>query len=228
MKLTAIIPIKHQSTRVPGKNYRLMNGYPLFYYIIMTLLQVKEINNIIIDTDSPTIKQQVPIFFSQEIECQKISIYDRPEHLRDGSTPTNKLLLNVIQDLNLDADYFIQTHTTNPMLKSTTIQQALKQFLDQSLDYESLFSVKTHYTRFYTKDGKDLNHNRFKLIPTQDLDPIYEENSCLYIFRKETLEKYQARIAPKALLFPMNDIESSDIDWEEDFKLVEQLKKIGL
>ena len=143
------------------------------------------------------------------------------------NTPTNKLLLNVIQDLNLNADYFIQTHTTNPMLKSTTIQQALKQFLDQSSDYESLFSVKTHYTRFYTKDGNDLNHNRFKLIPTQDLDPIYEENSCLYIFTKETLEKYQARISPKALLFTMSDIESSDIDWEEDFKLVEKLKKMG-
>ena len=227
MIITAIIPIKHLSTRVSGKNYRLMNGYPLFYYIINTLIEVSEINNIIIDTDSPTIKHQVPIFFPQEIECQKIIIYDRPEHLRDGNTPTNKLLLNLIQDLNLDADYFIQTHTTNPMLKSITIQQALKQFLDKSSDYESLFSVKTHYTRFYNKDGKDLNHNRFNLIPTQDLDPIYEENSCLYIFTKETLEKYQARIASKALLFPMSDIESSDIDWEEDFKLVEQLKKMG-
>lgn len=228
MKITAIIPIKHLSTRVPGKNYRLMNGYPLFFYIINSLLQVPEINNIIIDTDSATIKQQVPTFFPQEVVGNKITIYDRPEHLKDGSTATNDLLLNVIQDLNLDADYFIQTHTTNPMLKSITIQQALKQFLNQSSDYESLFSVKTHYTRFYNKDGEDLNHNRFKLIPTQDLDPIYEENSCLYIFSKEILEKYQARIAPKALLFPMNDIESSDIDWEEDFKLVEQLKKIGL
>lgn len=226
MKITAIVPIKHTSTRVPGKNFRLMNHNPLFFYIINTLLQVKEINNIVIDTNSDTIFEEVPKIFKDNMD--KIVLYERPAHLCPGDTPTNELLLNVIEDLKLDSDYYLQTHVTNPLLRKETITESINKFLQNKNEYECLFSAKTHYTRFYDKDGKDMNHNRFKLIPTQDLDPIYEENSCLYIFRKETLEKYQARIAPKALLFPMNDIESSDIDWEEDFKLVEQLKKIGL
>ena len=73
-----------------------------------------------------------------------------------------------------------------------------------------------------------MNHNRFHLIPTQDLDPIYEENSCIYLFPKLTLQKYDARIGKYALLYPISDIESQDIDWEEDFIITEQLMKLNL
>ena len=224
MKITAILPIKHKSTRVTGKNFRDMNGNPLFYYIIKTLLNVKEINNIVIDTNSPIIFEKVPELFKDDMH--RIILYNRPKHLWPGDTPTNDLLLNVINDLNLDADFFIQTHVTNPLLKYSTISDAINTFLNNKDKYESLFSVKTHHTRFYNKDGKDMNHNRYKLIPTQDLDPIYEENSCIYIFRKDLLEKYKARIGSNALLFPMNDIESQDIDWEDDFIITEALMKI--
>jgi CMP-N-acetylneuraminic acid synthetase len=212
MKIIAIVPIKHNSSRVPGKNFREFNGKPLYYWIINTLLQVEEINQIVIDTNSDVIKEGVPKFFSMD----KIVIYDRPEHLWSGDTPTNALLTNVINDLELDADYYFQTHTTNPLLKPETIKDAIQKFKES--DKETLFSVKTHHTRFYDKDGKDMNHNRFHLIPTQDLDPIYEENSCMYLFTKDILEKYGARIGENALLYPMSDIESQDIDWEDDFK----------
>jgi len=224
MKITAILPIKHNSTRVPGKNFRDMNGNPLFYYIIKTLLNVKEINNIVIDTNSPIIFEKVPELFKNDMH--RIILYERPKHLWPGDTPTNDLLLNVINDLDLDADYFIQTHVTNPLLKHSTISDAINAFINNKDKYESLFSVKTHHTRFYNKDGKDMNHNRYKLIPTQDLDPIYEENSCIYIFNKDLLEKYKARIGSNALLFPMNDIESQDIDWEDDFIITEALMKL--
>ena len=219
MKIFAIVPIKHNSSRVPGKNYRLMNGKPLFHYILETLSKSEFITEIYVDTNSPIIKEGVLNNFPW------IKIYDRPEHLCPGDTSTNTLLKNIIEDLNLDADLYLQTHTTNPLLKVETIDNAIKQFLEVKDSYDSLFSVKTHYTRFYDKNGRDMNHNRFKLIPTQDLDPIYEENSCIYIFPKSTLFKYNARIGKEAFLFKMNEIESQDIDWEDDFLLTEQLLK---
>ena len=221
-KITAIIPIKHNSSRVPGKNFRNMNGKPLYFYIINTLLQVEEINEIVIDTNSDIIFSDVPTLFNGN---SKIKLHRRPEHLCPGDTPTNDILVNVINSMNLDSDYYLQTHVTNPLLKVVTIKNAINTFLSQKESYESLFSVKTHHTRFYDCNGNDMNHNRFKLIPTQDLDPIYEENSCIYIFTKGLLDKYKARIGEKALLFPMSDIESQDIDWEEDFKITEILMK---
>ena len=224
MKIYAIIPIKHNSERVPGKNYKDFNGKPLFYWIIKTVLNCNYINKIIIDTDSPTIKKLVPMYFEK---IDKIILYNRPKHLHGGHIPTNDLFINVIEDLKLDADYYFQTHTTNPMLKTTTINDAIGIFLKKKEEgYESMFSVKTHHTRFYDKNGNDMNHNRFKLIPTQELDPIYEENSCMYLFTKESLFKFKARIAKKAYMYKMNDIESTDIDWPDDFELAQNIHKI--
>jgi len=224
MKIYALIPIKHNSERVPEKNYRDFNGKPLFFWIINTLLNSNYINKIIIDTDSLLIKELIPKYFNENMH--RIIIYDRPIHLHGGHVATNDLFVNVIQDLNLDADYYFQTHTTNPLLKTSTVNKALEQFLIKKKEgYGSLFSVNTHHTRFYDKNGDDINHNRFKLIPTQDLEPIYEENSCIYIFTKKSLFEFNARIAKKAFLFRMSNIESTDIDWPEDFELAKILHK---
>ena len=224
MKIYALIPIKHNSERVSGKNYRDFNNKPLFYWIINNLLNSHYIDKIIIDTDSPTIKELIPKFFEQNKE--KIVLYDRPKHLHGGHVATNDLFINVINALNLDADLYFQTHTTNPLLKTSTINDAIETFIKKKDEgYESLFSVKTHYTRFYDCSGNDMNHNRFKLIPTQELDPIYEENSCMYLFTKESILKHNARIAKNAFLYKMSDIESTDIDWPDDFNLAEILHK---
>lgn len=224
MKIYAIVPIKHISTRVPGKNYRDMNGKPLYYYVIDTILKSKYIDKIYIDTNSNIIKNGVNELFSKYMD--RIVIYDRPVNLHDGSISTNVLLENIIDDLKLDADYYFQTHVTNPLLKSNTIDNAIESFINTNND--SLFSVIKHQTRLYDKYGNDYNHNRYNLIPTQDLDPIYEENSCIYIFPVSTLKKYNARIGGNPILFEMNKIESQDIDLEDDFVLTRELMKLNL
>ena len=83
---------------------------------------------------------------------------------------------------NSDADIYLQTHTTNPLLKAETIAQALKFFAETEGEHDSLFSVTEHQCRFYDKSQNAVNHNPTELIRTQDLAPLYEENSCLYIF----------------------------------------------
>lgn len=226
MKIVALIPIKHHSSRVKDKNFKDFNGKPLYFWIINTLLHVEKISKIVIDTDSQTIIDGVKENFKENIG--KIILYNRPLKLRGDDVSTNLLFMNVINELNLNADVYFQTHTTNPLLSIKTINDAVDTYIENKDKYDTLFSVKTHHTRFYDKDGNDMNHNRFNLIPTQNLDPIYEENSCIYLFTKESLFKYNARISENAYLFKMSDIESSDIDWPEDFKIAETLHKIRL
>lgn len=218
-----IIPIKHISERVPGKNYRDFNGRPLFTIILETILGSKLIDKIIIDTNSPIVKDIIKKDFSNTI----IEIYDRPEHLHCGKTPVNVLLENLISSLNLEFDYFIQTHATNPLLSTKTFDDAIKTFLTKEKDgYDSLFSVKKWQTRLYSLNNNDINainHNLNELLPTQELEPLYEENSCIYVFKKKILFDRHHRIGYKPYIYIMNDIESTDIDTEDNFILAKSL-----
>lgn len=228
MKICAIIPIKHVSQRVPGKNYRLMNGKPLYHYILDTVLKCKYISHIIIDTNSDIIKEGI----QEHYDCQKISVYDRPVDLQPGDTPVNKLLINVIKSLNLQYDFYLQTHTTNPLLSVKTLNQVIETFYQKiNNGYDSLFTVKTLQTRLYklgeNKNVVALNHDINELLPTQDLEPLYEENSCIYIFTSNVLIKKKHRIGYNPYMFIMNDIESQDIDTEFDFKTTELLQGLS-
>lgn len=225
MKICIIIPIKHNSERVPGKNFRIFNGKPLFHIILNTLLKSKYINHIYIDTNSPIVMESIKTDFKDTI----ISTYERPLKLQPGNTPTNVLLENIITEMNLNYDYYLQTHVTNPLLKVETIDECIKTFMEKEKDgYDSLFTAKQLQTRLYTNKNDNvsaLNHNPNELIPTQNLEPLYEENSCLYIFKKDILFERHHRIGYKPYIHVMNDIESSDIDIESDFTLAEELHK---
>ena len=54
-KIVALVPMRHDSVRVPGKNYRPIAGKPLYHHILETLLACPEITQVVVDTDSPVI-----------------------------------------------------------------------------------------------------------------------------------------------------------------------------
>lgn len=221
MSVSAIIPIKYNSSRVPGKNFKLMNGKPLFYYIINTLLKCDYINHIIINTDSDIIIEKINEYFSTD----NIIFYKRPVRLTGDDISVNKLIEDTLLNVNIDSKLYLQTHVTNPLLSINTIEKAIQTFNTIKDKHDSLFSVKTLYTRLYDKDSKAVNHNPHVLIPTQDLDPLYEENSCMYIFSKEGFMGTCKRIGNNPYLFKMNNFESQDIDRHDDFYLTELLMK---
>jgi CMP-N-acetylneuraminic acid synthetase len=215
LRIAALVPMRHSSERVPGKNYRLMNGKPLFHHILKTLLAVPEIGEVVVDTDSPTIIEGCATHFPS------VSVLERPAHLRAGEIPMNDVLLHTTRQI--DADLFLQTHSTNPLLRSTTISRAIQTLLAQYPTYDSLFSVTRLQTRLWDQLGRAVNHNPAILLRTQDLPPIYEENSCLYIFSRDILQAQHNRLGVRPLMFEIDVAEAGDIDVELDFKVVEFL-----
>jgi N-acylneuraminate cytidylyltransferase len=121
-----------------------------------------------------------------------------------------------------EADYFLQTHATNPLLRSETIDAAVAAFFSQQ-ECDSLFSVTEVRARFFFPDGSPVQHDPAKLIPTQELEPLYEENSCIYIFSRESFQRRSNRLGEKPLMFPMDALEAVDIDEELDFTFAEVL-----
>jgi CMP-N-acetylneuraminic acid synthetase len=213
--IAALVPMRHSSERVPGKNYRDFAGKPLFHHIVGALLAVPQITTVVIDTDSPVIKEQCAEHFLDVV------VLDRPEHLRSGMTPMNDVLLHDTEQV--PADFYLQTHSTNPLLQAQTIEKALTLFLEQYPVYDTLFGVTRLQTRLWDGLALPVNHNPNILLRTQDLPPIYEENSNLYVFTRDTLLQKHNRIGDRPLMFEIDAYEAQDIDVELDFKIAEFL-----
>jgi len=216
-RLVALVPMRHHSQRVPGKNFRPLVGKPLFQHIIETLLAVPEIGEILVDTDSQ------PVMDGLGRDFPKVRVIDRPGYLRADTISMNEILL---YDTSLvEADFYLQTHSTNPLLKPATVSRAIQAFLSDFPVHDSLFSVTRLQTRLYDQNGHALNHDPNTLLQTQDLPPVYEENSCLYIFTRENLSRRRNRLGERPMLFEMDAAEAWDIDEELDFAIADFLMK---
>jgi CMP-N-acetylneuraminic acid synthetase len=221
-RIAALVPMRHHSQRVPGKNYRPLAGRPLFEHIIRALLAVAEIDEIVVDTDSQ------PVLEGLRRDYPRVKLIERPAHLRADDTPMNEILLHDTQQV--PADFYLQTHSTNPLLKPETVRRALQVFRAEYPRCDSLFSVTRLQTRLYDADGRALNHNPAELLQTQDLPPVFEENSCLYIFTRENLLRRRHRIGSAPHLFEIDAAEAWDIDEELDFAICDfllRLRKAG-
>ena len=214
-KIVALVPMRHHSERVPGKNHRLFAGLPLYHHIVKSLLACPLIGQVVIDTDSTVILEDAARQFPQ------VQLLERPKHLRDADIPMNDVLLYDVTQV--EADYYLQTHSTNPLLRSETISRALELFLQQFPTYDSLFGSTRLQTRLWDQVVRPVNHNPAILLRTQDLPPIYEENSNLYVFTRENLERSHNRIGERPLLFEIERFEAWDIDEELDFHIAEFL-----
>jgi CMP-N-acetylneuraminic acid synthetase len=217
LKIVALVPMRHHSVRVPGKNYRLLVGKPLYHHIIESLLACPEISRVVVDTDSPVVMEGMAKAFPQ------VQLLERPEELRADTVPMNEILLH---DTGLfPADLYIQTHTTNPLLRPGTISKAITVLQKLYPAYDSLFSVTRMQTRLWDGLGRAINHNPAILLRTQDLPPVYEENSCIYIFSRGMLEARRNRLGERPYLFEIDRAEALDIDEELDFTIADILMR---
>lgn len=214
MNVVAFVPMRHDSERVPGKNYRPFAGRPLFHHIVGALLDCPEVVRIVIDTDSPTVADQCAAHFPS------VRVIDRPRRLRGGDVPMTEVLRHAAAAV--DSPWYLQTHATSPLLRAATISAGLRT-LENSLDrHDSLMSVTRLQTRLYDAGGRPLNHDPGVLLRTQDLPPVFEENSGLYVFTREQIADGR-RFGARPLLFEIDPIEAVDIDEESDFTLAEAL-----
>lgn len=210
--------MKGESERVPNKNMRDFNGQPLCSVMLDKLVASAHIDQIVVNTDSPVIKEFI------EERYSKVTVVDRPEDLLGHDISMNKIIEHDIE--LFPADLYLQTHSTNPLLTLRTLDAAIEKLKADNGNHDSLFSVTKFQTRFYNQDGSAINHNPEILIKTQDLPALYEENSCIYLFTKEAFYKNNRRIGNAPIMFEMEPIEAVDIDVEDEFVLAEKLFKV--
>ena len=217
LNVVAFMPMRHSSERVPGKNYRDFNGEPLFHHMLQTLLGCPEVTRVVIDTDSPTVADQCAEKFPS------VLVLPRADHLLGGEMAMTEILR--YDATQVEADWYLQVHSTSPLLRSETVSKGLAT-LENSLDtHDSLFSVTRLQTRLYDADFKPVNHNPAELLRTQDLPPLYEENSGMYVFSNQQIAEGR-RFGDRPLLYEIDPLEATDIDEEADLVLAETLQRI--
>jgi CMP-N-acetylneuraminic acid synthetase len=215
-KVVALLPMKANSERVKGKNFKLLAGKPLFQWVLDALLSNENIDQVVINTDAKYILLENGLK-----ESSRVLIRERKAELCGDMVSMNLILADDIE--NVPADTYLMTHTTNPLITGNTISNALNNYHDNLASYDSLFSVNKIQTRFYREDMSAVNHDPDNLIRTQDLEPWFEENSCLFIFSAKSFASTNARIGTKPMMYITPALESVDIDEPEDWVMASAL-----
>lgn len=211
-KAVALLPMKANSERVRGKNFRDFCGKPLFRWMLDTLLEVEEIDTVVINTDARHILAENGL-----VDGPRVMIRDRRPEICGDFVSMNLVIADDVA--HVDADVYLMTHTTNPLMSADTVRKALAAFREGQAagKADSLFTVDKVQTRFYRADGSAVNHDPDNLVRTQDLEPWYEENSNLYAFTRESFASTQARIGKQPMMYEGPYFESIDIDTPQDW-----------
>jgi CMP-N-acetylneuraminic acid synthetase len=189
---------------------------PLYRWTLDRLIEQDFIDQVIINTDARQILAENGL-----VDSDRVMIRDRSTNLCGDDVSMNLILGDDIA--NNQAATYLMTHTTNPMLTPATIAGALAQYQAAAAagTADSLFTVNKIQTRFYREDTSPVNHAPDNLIPTQNLEPWYEENSNLYIFTKNSFIQTDARIGRMPMMYQTSKLESVDIDTHEDWALAD-------
>lgn len=215
--MKAFLPIKSHSERVPNKNFRLLKGVPLYRWILSSLLTCESIDEICIDTDSRDIN------LSNLGKHPRIVIKQRKSHLIGDDVSMNLLIEDYLESLHEPCDIFM-THVTNPFLSGKTIKTLIDRYYALKLEgFDSLFSVTEFRARFFDSKVKPINHRMSELKKTQDLEPWYMENSCAYVFSKDSFANSNSRIGNSPSIFVTPLLESIDIDTLAEWELASVL-----
>lgn len=218
LKRVALLPMKANSERVKGKNFKILAGKPLYRWILDTLLSIDEIDLVVINTDARHILESLG-----SVDTNRLLIRDRRPEICGDFVSMNRVIEDDIW--SVEADLYLMTHTTNPLLSAATIRRSIAVYEEQiqSGQADSLFGVTRFQTRFYRADGSAVNHDPNNLLRTQDLEPWFEENSNIYIFSRDSFKATDARIGRRPVLFEIPKVECADIDGPAEWFIAESL-----
>lgn len=208
------VPIKENSQRVPRKNFREIQGTPLYLRLFEKLKDFE----VYVDTDSEEIIEVLNSRYSN------INAYKRKKLLLGDEVSVCDLINNFIDLFKLDKEWICQVHVTSPFLKIETLNEV--EVLSKNSSFDSIVSCNLIQTRFWKKENYGfipVNHNPMVLQQTQDLAEYYEENSLFYAFRADNFKKTNTRIGINPHFYKTEFPENIDIDTEEDWSLVKKI-----
>lgn len=215
MRTACFIPIKANSERVPGKNFRVLNGKKLYEYICEHVKEAAVFDDVYIDTNSDEIAEYA--------RKASFKVIERKPELARNTANGNDLLVHHFE-LFPQYDYYFQLFATAPYLQPETIKICVEKLITSD-EFDSCFTAIENHS-FYWLAGNPVNYRPGILPRSQDMLPVVEETTGLYGISAEALNRYRCRIGRRPYMHIVSKFEAVDINTEEDFKVAEYVGKV--
>ena len=209
-EISTVITVRQGSQRVKNKNLKTFSKKNLLIYKIETLLKVKSIKKIIINTDS-----------EEAIKIAKdfgVGFHLRDPYFASSECPNNEFWGHIAE--NTETDYILFTHCTNPMIKMKTYEDIINLFISKKSEFDSFNSV-SEVKEFLILDKKPINFNFSKAPNSQNLPDVIKLNFAINIISTKLMKKKESLIGDKPYFYKLKDEEGLDINTNNDFKFAE-------
>lgn len=214
MSVIAIMPIKLNNERLPGKNTKLLGGRPLLQHELIHLQETGLVDSICVYCSDEAVVPFLP---------EGVQFIRRPAWLDMPTSNFNQIMESFMEER--EAEIYVYAHATAPFVKTETMRSCIEAV--KSGEYDSAFCA-SRIQDYLWQDGEPLNFDPTNLPRSQDLKPIYRETSGVYVFTKITYEQYHRRIGKKPYVREVSFREAIDINNPEDFALAEAMVNINL
>lgn len=202
--------MKLNNRRLPQKNTKsFSNGKPLCFYILNTLQKLEDIDEVYVYCSNAEIQKYIP---------KEVKFLQRSSNLDKDTTSMNEILLSFAQ--TVDSDIYLLAHTTAPFIKPESIRRGLNAIKVEG--YDSAVAVKK-LQDFIWKNNKPFNYDLTNIPRTQDLEPLFIETCGFYAFTKNVICSLNRRIGDNPYMVEVSEIESIDIDEQEDFIIADSI-----
>ena len=207
MKTVALVPIKMNNERTPGKNTKKFDdGSALITVFLKTLVKVKEIDSIYVFCSNPQIKDYL---------ISNVHYLERPKYLDTQKATPQDIITEFMN--RVESDIYMVSHCTSPFVTAEHFSETINAV--KNGNHDSAFTAEKIQKLLWNSNNTPLNFDPTNIPRTQDLKPIYNEVSAAYVFRKETFLKYKRRIGITPYITEVSGIECVDIDYPEDFEI---------
>lgn len=218
-EVVAVIPARGGSKGIPRKNLMPLRGHPLVAWSIWAAREARYVTRVVVSTDDEEIAE-----VSRRYGAQVVM---RPTELSHDTASSESALLHALDCLERDGylpQLLVFLQATSPIRWALDVDGAVERLLNDGAD--SCFSAcAEHFVGRWRRDASSaVAPVNFKVgsRPMRQAYPIeYLENGSIYVMRTEMLRRLGCRMGGRITLYPMNALQSLQLDEPDDVPVLE-------
>ncbi len=221
-KILYLIPARAGSKGIIDKNIKLMNGKPLLQYTVDVALEMADLKDICLSTDSEKIVE-----VGKKLGLE-IPFY-RPEYLSNDTASMVAVAQHAIEFYESKGVYYdllVVLQVTSPLRTAAHVKEAIALYSD---DVDLVISVKetdaNPYYLLYEEEGSFLQKTKKlpgHILRRQDAPKVFQLNGAVYVYNVEKLKRIKGLDdLENKLKYEMDKLASVDIDDMIDWDLCE-------